>query len=104
MKTVKYRRRCFDQIEGIVAENKALTAEVDRLRLEAEEKAAEKAAQEERLLDLNWRLANKDREKKGKSCVPSSCSLTARLVLLTSDYFCRSRGGDFVPLRRKGAT
>ena len=59
---------------GIVTENKALTAEVDRLWSEAEEKAAEKAAQEERLLDLNRRLADKDREKKGKSCVPSSCS------------------------------
>jgi hypothetical protein len=46
---------------------------VDRLRSEVEEKAAEKAAQEERLLDLNRRLADKDREKKGKSCVPSSC-------------------------------
>jgi len=53
MKTAKYRKRCFDQIEGIVAENKALTAEVDRLRLEAEKEAAYKAAQEERLLDLN---------------------------------------------------
>ena len=69
MKTAKYRKRCFDQIEGIMAENKALTVEVDRLRWEAEEKAA----QEERLLDLNRRLANKDREKKGKSCVSSCC-------------------------------
>jgi len=32
MKTAKYRKRCFDQIEGIVAENKALAVEVDRLR------------------------------------------------------------------------
>jgi len=74
MKMAKYRKRCFDQIEGIVAENKALTAEVDRLRSEAEEKAAEKAAQEERLLDLNRQLADKDRGKKGKSNAPSSCS------------------------------
>jgi hypothetical protein len=65
MKTAKYRKRCFDQIEGIVAENKALSAEVDRLRLEAEEKMAEVGAQEERLLDLNRRLADKDRERKG---------------------------------------
>ena len=36
MKTAKYRKRCFDQIERIVAENKSLTAEVDRLRSEAE--------------------------------------------------------------------
>jgi len=44
MQTAKYQKRCFDQIEGIVAENKALTAEVDCLRSEAKEKAAEKAA------------------------------------------------------------
>ena len=73
MKTAKYRKRCFDQIEGIVAENKALSAEVDRLRSEAEEKTAEMGAQEERLLDLNRRLADKDRERRGQSCIPSSC-------------------------------
>jgi len=65
MKTAKYRKRCFDQIEGIVAENKTLAAELDRLRSEAEEKTAEMGAQEERLLDLNRRLADKDRERKG---------------------------------------
>jgi len=44
MKTAKYRKRSFDQIEGIVAENKALSAEVDHLQLEAEEKTAEMGA------------------------------------------------------------
>jgi hypothetical protein len=44
MKTVKYRKRCFDQIEGVVAGNKALTSEVDRLWLEAEKEAKERAA------------------------------------------------------------
>jgi len=73
MKTVKYRKRCFDQIEGIVAENKAVFAKVDRLRSEAEEKTTEMGAQEERLLDLNRRLADKDRERKGQSCIPNSC-------------------------------
>ena len=73
MKTAKYRKRCFDQIEGIVAENKALAAEVDRLRSEAEEKTAEMGAQEERLLDLNRRLADRDRERKVQSCIPNSC-------------------------------
>jgi len=65
MKTAKYRKRCFDQIEGIVAENKALSTKVDRLRSEAEEKTDEMGAQEERLLDLNRRLADKDRERRG---------------------------------------
>jgi hypothetical protein len=73
MKTAKYQKRCFHQIEGIVAKNKALAAEVDRLRSEAEEKTAEMGAQEGRLLDLNWQLADRDRERKGQSWVPSSC-------------------------------
>jgi len=73
MKTAKYRKKCFDQIDGIMAENKAQSAEVDRLRSEAEEKTAEMGAQEERLLDLNRRLADKDRERRGQSCIPSSC-------------------------------
>jgi len=48
-----------------LAENKTLATEVDRLRSEVEEKKAEMGAQEERLLDLNRQLANKDRERKG---------------------------------------
>ena len=67
MKTTKYQKMCFDQIEGVVAENKILTVELHRLRLEAEKEAKEKAAQEERMLDLTRRLADKDREKMGKS-------------------------------------
>jgi len=54
-------------------ENKALAVEVDCLQAEAEEKAAERGAQEERLLDLNRQLADKDRERKGKSRSLSSC-------------------------------
>jgi hypothetical protein len=50
-----------------MAKNKALTGEVDRLQLEAEKEAKEKAAQEERMLDLSRRLADKDREKRGKA-------------------------------------
>ena len=73
MKTAKYRKRCFDQIEGIVAENKALSAEVDRLRSKAEEKKAKMSAQEERLLELNRRLTDEDRERRGQSCALSSC-------------------------------
>jgi len=69
MKTAKYRKRCFDQIEGIVAENKALSAEVDRLRSEAEEKAAEMSAQEERLLELNRRKTPTRTEKREVSRV-----------------------------------
>jgi len=38
---------------------------VDRLQSEAGEKTAEMSAQEERLLDLNRRLADQDRQRRG---------------------------------------
>jgi len=46
MKTARYRKKCFDQIEGIVANNKELTAEVDRLRQRLEAANHEKMVQE----------------------------------------------------------
>jgi len=73
MKMAKYQKRCFDQIEGIVAENKALSAEVDRLRSKAGEKTTEMGAQEECLLDLNRRLADQDRQRRGQLRIRSSC-------------------------------
>jgi len=73
MKTAKYRKRCFDQIESIVAENKALTAEVDRLRSEVGEKVAEMSTQEEHCLEHTRRLADQYRRRSGQSCAPSSC-------------------------------
>jgi len=73
MKTAKYQKRCFDQIEGIVAENKALSAEVDRLRSEVGAKVAEMSAQEERHLKLTRRLADQYRQRTGQSHTPSSC-------------------------------
>jgi hypothetical protein len=66
MKTAKYHKRCFDQIEGIVTENKALTGEVDRLRLEAEKVTRERDTQKEQMIDLSWRLTDKDRERISK--------------------------------------
>ena len=65
MKTAKYRKRCFDQIEGVMAENKALAAEVDRLRAEVGEKMVEMSAEKERRLDLARRLADQYRLQEG---------------------------------------
>ena len=65
MKTAKYRKRCFDQIESIMAENKALAAEVDRLRAEVGEKVVEMSAEKERRLDLARRLADQYRLQEG---------------------------------------
>jgi small-conductance mechanosensitive channel len=36
VKTAKYRKWCFDKIQGISEDNKELTAEVDRLRKQLE--------------------------------------------------------------------
>jgi regulator of replication initiation timing len=65
MKTVKYRKRCFDQIEGVMSDNKALAAEVDRLRAEVGEKVVEMSAEKERRLDLARRLADQYRLQEG---------------------------------------
>jgi len=65
MKTAEYRKRCFDQIEGIVAEIKALAAEVDRLRSEVGEKVSKMSSQEEHRLELTRRLADQFRQREG---------------------------------------
>ena len=46
MKTAKYRKRCFDQIEGITASNRELVAEVERLRRQLEATDQERTEQE----------------------------------------------------------
>ena len=48
-----------------MAENKALTTEVDRLWSEVGEKVAEMTAQEERYLELTRRLADQYRQREG---------------------------------------
>jgi len=87
MKTAKYRKRYFDQIEGIVAENKALSMEVDRLRLEIGEKVAEMSAQEEHRLELTRRLADQYRQRAGQSHTPWQLYVAAWLTLLTKLLF-----------------
>ena len=46
MKTARYRKKCFDQIEGITASNKELTAEVERLCHQLEAANHERTEQE----------------------------------------------------------
>jgi len=53
MKMAKYRKRYFDQIEGVMAKNKALTGEVDRLQMEVEKASKDKSAQEEQMPNLS---------------------------------------------------
>ena len=46
MKTARYRKKCFDQLEGVAARNKELTVEVERLHHRLEAANHEKAEQE----------------------------------------------------------
>ena len=66
MKTARYRKKCFDQIEGIVANNKELTAEVDRLRQRLEAADHEKTVQDSQNQNLVIQLSKKERERTSK--------------------------------------
>ena len=66
MKTTRYHKKCFDQIEGIAASNKELTAEVDCLRQRLEAANHEKTVQESQNQNLVIQLSNKERERTSK--------------------------------------
>ena len=66
MKTARYRKKCFDQIEGIVANNKKLTTEVDRLRQRLEVADHEKTVQDSQNQNLVIQLSKKERERTSK--------------------------------------
>jgi regulator of replication initiation timing len=65
VKTAKYRKRCFDQIQGISKDNKELTAEVDRLRKLLETAEKEQAELESQRLNTVLQLGQKERERTG---------------------------------------
>jgi regulator of replication initiation timing len=65
VKTTKYRKRCFDQIQGIYEDNKELTAEVDRLRKRLETTEKEQAELESQRLNAVLQLGQKERERAG---------------------------------------
>ena len=82
MKTAKYRKRCFDQIEGITANNKELVAEVEHLRRQleaADQKTAELEAQNQNLVG---QLNNKEQEKISKLSLYHSRCVTRIVALL----------------------
>jgi cell division septum initiation protein DivIVA len=66
MKTVKYHKRCFGQIEPTFKENQELAAEVDRLRKKIEAAEKEKAELETSQCNTIIQLSQKEREKTGK--------------------------------------
>ncbi|XP_066392248.1 uncharacterized protein [Miscanthus floridulus] len=65
MKTARYRKRCFDQIEGIMMTNKELMAEVERLRRQLEAADQERTNQEAQNQNLVGQLQSKEQEKTG---------------------------------------
>ena len=82
MKTAKYRKRCFDQIEGITATNKELVAEVERLRHQLEAADQERTDRETQNQNLVGQLNNKELEKTSKvSSYHSKCK-TSVIVFL----------------------
>ena len=66
MKTTRYHKKCFDQIEGIVANNKELMAEVNRLRQRLEAADHEKMVQDSQNQNLVIQLNKKEQERTSK--------------------------------------
>ena len=66
MKTVRYRKKCFDQIEGITASNKELTAEVERLSHQLKAANHQRMEQESQNQNLVVQLSNKEQELTSK--------------------------------------
>ena len=66
MKTARYRKKCFNQIDEIVANNKELTAEVDHLRQRLEAADHEKTVQDSQNQNLVIQLSKKEQERTSK--------------------------------------
>ena len=85
MKTAKYRKRCFDQIEGITATNKELAAEVERLRRQLEAADQERTDREIQNQNLVGQLNNKELEKTSKvSSYHSKCRTCVVVFLVVT--------------------
>jgi hypothetical protein len=65
VKTAKYRKWCFDQIQGISEDKKELTAEVDRLRKLLETAEKDRAETESQRLNAVLQLGQKERKRTG---------------------------------------
>jgi outer membrane murein-binding lipoprotein Lpp len=61
----KYRKWCFDQIQGISEDNKELTAKVDRLRKRLETAKKDQAEIESQRLNAVLQLGQKEGERAG---------------------------------------
>jgi len=82
MKTARYQKRCFDQIEGITANNRELAAEVERLRRQLEAADRERTEQDAKNQNLVVQLSNKEQEKTSKLSFYHSKRMTRVVPLL----------------------
>ena len=82
MKTARYHKKCFDQIEGITASNKELAAEVERLRHQLEAANHERTEQEAQKQNLVIQLSNKEQEKTSKLSLYHNKCMTSVVALL----------------------
>jgi len=82
MKTTRYQKKCFDQIEGITASNRELAAEVERLRHQLEATDQERTGQEAQNQNLVIQLSNKEQEKTNKLSLYHSKCMTCGVALL----------------------
>ena len=82
MKTARYRKKCFDQIEGITVSNRELVAEVERLRHQLEAADQERMEQEAQNQNLVVQLSNKEQEKTSKLSFYHSKRMTRIVPLL----------------------
>ena len=82
MKTARYRKKCFDQIEGITASNRELAAEVERLRHQLEAADQERTEQKAQNQNLVVQLSNKEQEKTSKLSLYHSKCMTRVVALL----------------------
>ena len=82
MKTARYRKKCFDQIEGIAASNRSLTAEVESLRHQLEAADQDRTELEAQKQNLVVQLNNKEQEKTSKFSFYHSKCMTCVVALL----------------------
>ena len=82
MKTARYRKKCFDQIEGITASNRELAAEVERLRHQLEAIDQERMEQEAQNQNLVVQLSHKEQEKTSKLSLYHNKCMTCVVALL----------------------
>ena len=82
MKTARYCKKCFDQIEGITASNKELAAKVECLRHQLEAANHERMEQEAQNQILVVQLRNKEQKKTSKLSLYHNECMTRVVALL----------------------